>query len=142
LADRPGELSLVWQGQLIKMSLMVAATLLVALIAIVMFVWWLVRTLWTSPQSLTRYFRARKRDRGYQALSTGLIAAGAGNAALARKMNSRAKDLLRADQEPLIHLLEAQACLIEGRYDEARAKFEAMSNDPETRELGLRGTLS
>ena len=139
LADRPGELSLVWQGQLIKMSLMVAATLLVALIAIVMFVWWLVRTLWTSPQSLTRYFRARKRDRGYQALSTGLIAAGAGNAALARKMNSRAKDLLRADQEPLIHLLEAQACLIEGRYDEARAKFEAMSNDPETRELGLRG---
>ncbi|MEN9895946.1 MAG: hypothetical protein RIR97_1798, partial [Pseudomonadota bacterium] len=139
LADRPGELSLTWQGQLISMSLMVAASLLVALIAAVMFLWWLVRTLWTSPQSINRYFRARKRDRGYQALSTGLIAAGAGNAALARKMNARAKGLLRADQEPLIHLLEAQASLIEGRYDEARTKFEAMSNDPETRELGLRG---
>lgn len=139
LADRPGELSVVWQGQLIEMSLMVAATVLVSLIAAVMIVWWLIRTLWTSPQSLRRHFRARKRDRGYQALSTGLIAAGAGDAASARKMNARAKGLLSADQEPLIHLLEAQACLIEGRNDEARRKFEQMAEDPETRELGLRG---
>jgi HemY protein len=29
--------------------------------------------------------------------------------------------------------------LIDGRHDEARQKFEAMAEDPETRELGLRG---
>ncbi len=139
LADRPGVLSVMWQGQLIEMSLMAAATLLVAVVAAVMITWWLIRTLWTSPQSLRRYFRARKRDRGYQALSTGLIAAGAGDAALARKMNSRAKGLLSADQEPLIHLLEAQAHLIEGRSEDARRKYEQMAEDPETRELGLRG---
>ncbi len=139
LADRPGELSVVWQGQLIEMSLMVAATVLVSLVALIMITWWLLRTLWTSPQSLRRHFRARRRDRGYQALSTGLIAAGAGDAATARKMNARAKGLISADQEPLIHLLEAQASLIEGRNDEARRKFEQMAEDPETRELGLRG---
>ncbi|MCX8999254.1 heme biosynthesis protein HemY [Rhizobiaceae bacterium BDR2-2] len=139
LADRPGNLSIVWQGQLIEMSLMVAASIAVAFVAAVMIAWWLVRTVWTSPHSVRRFFRARKRDRGYQALSTGLIAAGAGNALLARKMAARSRGLLRADQEPLILLLDAQAALIEGKYDEARVKFEAMVRDPETRELGLRG---
>lgn len=139
LADRPGVLAITWQGQLIEMSLMVAASIVAALIAIVMIVWWMFNTLWNSPHAARRYFRARKRDRGYQALSTGLIAAGAGNATLARKMTARTQGLLSADQEPLIHLLEAQADLIEGKYDAARRKFEAMANDPETRELGLRG---
>ncbi|MBO3762491.1 heme biosynthesis protein HemY [Ciceribacter sp. L1K22] len=139
LADRPGQLSILWDGQLVEMSLTVAASFAVALVAAVMMTWWLVRTIWTSPHSVRRYFRARTRDRGYQALSTGLIAAGAGNAILARKMSARARGLLRADQEPLILMLDAQAALIEGKQDEARRLFQQMSEDPETRELGLRG---
>ncbi|MFM2279465.1 MAG: hypothetical protein RLZZ444_1696 [Pseudomonadota bacterium] len=139
LADRPGELFIIWQGQRVEMTLMVAAVLVVGLIAIVMFGWWIVRSIWTSPQSISRYFRARKRDRGYQALSTGLIAVGSGDAPLARKMLDRTKGLLRAETEPLVLLLDAQSCLIEGRTDEARQKFEKMAEDPETRELGLRG---
>lgn len=139
LADRPGLLSITWEGNLIETSVMAAATMVVALIGAVMLLWWIIGIIWTSPYSVRRYFRARKRDRGYQALSTGLIAAGAGNALLARKMSIRSRSLLSADQEPLIHLLDAQAALIEGKYDDARAKFESMSNDPETRELGLRG---
>jgi HemY protein len=139
LADRPGELSLIWQGQRIEMSLMRAASILISLFAAVLIVIWLIRTIWLSPHAVTRYFRARKRDRGYQALSTGLIAAGAGDAILARKMAARSRSLISADQEPLIHLLEAQTALIEGKYDDARKKFELMTDDAETRELGLRG---
>ncbi|MHB0950690.1 MAG: heme biosynthesis HemY N-terminal domain-containing protein [Allorhizobium sp.] len=139
LADRPGSLSILWQGQLIEMSLTVAATIIVAIVAVVMIGWWIIRTVWTSPHSARRFFRARKRDRGYQALSTGLIAAGAGNAALAHKMSARARGLLRADQEPLILVLEAQAAAIEGKHEEARRLFQQMADDPETRELGLRG---
>lgn len=139
LADRPGELYIIWQGQRVSMTLMVAAVLVTVLVAAVMLGWWLVRTIWTSPQSMTRYFRARKRDRGYQALSTGLIAVGSGDAPLARKMLDRTKGLISSDSEPLIHLLEAQASLIEGRTEDARKKFEQMAEDPETRELGLRG---
>ena len=130
---------ITWQGQQIEMSLMVAVSAVVALIAIIMFVWWLIKSLLTSPQVVTRYFRARKRDRGYQALSTGLIAASAGDAAIARKMTQRTSGLLSADQESLIHLLDAQTALIEGNNEAAREKFEAMVDDPETRELGLRG---
>ena len=139
LADRPGELSILWEGQLIEMSLTAAVTLIVAIVVSVMIVWWLLRSIWNSPHSVRRYFRARTRDRGYQSLSTGLIAAGAGNAALAHKMSSRARGLLRADQEPLILVLEAQTALIEGRQDDARRMFQQMADDPETRELGLRG---
>jgi HemY protein len=54
-------------------------------------------------------------------------------------MLDRTKGLISSDSEPLIHLLEAQAALIEGRTEDARKKFEAMAEDPETRELGLRG---
>lgn len=139
LADRPGDLFIVWQDRRIEMSLMTAVTMIASLIAIIMVSWWLIRTILFSPRTVARYFRANKRDRGYQALSTGLLAAGAGDAAMARKMNQRTKGLLNADQEPLIHLLDVQAALIEGRHEEARKLFEAMAEDPETRLLGLRG---
>ncbi|WP_176082536.1 heme biosynthesis protein HemY [Martelella sp. HB161492] len=138
-ADRPGELSLNWQGQLFQTPLTTALAMLVALIFIIMLIWWLIRAIWTSPHSARRYFRARKRDRGYQAISTGLIAAGSGNLVMARKMSARAHALLSADQEPLIHVLDAQVALIEGDHNKARSLFEAMVDDPETEELGLRG---
>ncbi|WP_339763711.1 heme biosynthesis HemY N-terminal domain-containing protein [uncultured Hoeflea sp.] len=139
LADRPGDLSIVWQDRRIEMSLMTAVTVIVSLVAVIMISWWLIRTIILSPRTVARYFRANKRDRGYQALSTGLLAAGSGDAAMARKMNKRTKGLLKADQEPLIHLLDVQAALIEGRHEEARKLFEAMAEDPETKLLGLRG---
>ncbi len=139
LADRPGDMVVTWQGQQIEMSLLVGVALIVALIAAVLILWWLVRTVWTSPRIVRRHLRARKRDRGYQALSTGLLAAGAGDAVTARRMNKRTKGLLDSRQEPLIHLLEAQTALIEGDHAAARAKFESMADDPETRALALRG---
>ncbi|MDQ0997355.1 HemY protein [Phyllobacterium ifriqiyense] len=139
LADRPGDLVLTFAGMQYKVSLMVAATSIVAIVAGVMLSWWLVKSIVTSPYALRRHFRARKRDRGYQSLSTGLIAAGAGDGQTARLMIKQAEKLLNVDQEPLIKLLDAQAAMLEGRTDDARAKFEAMLDDPETKLLGLRG---
>ena len=139
LADRPGDLVITWQNTRYEVSLLVAATALAALVAAIMLGWWLVKTLVRSPMLLQRHFRARKRDRGYQAISTGMIAAGAGDSELARRMTKQASKLLSADQEPLIKLLDAQAAVLERRNDDARALFEDMSNDPETRLLGLRG---
>jgi HemY protein len=139
LADRPGDLVMTWQGMRYEVSLLVAAVAVTALIAAVMFVWWLVKTVLWSPVLIQRHFRARKRDRAYQSISTGMIAAGAGDAELARRMTKQAGKLLSAGQEPLIKLLDAQAAVLERRNDEARQMFEDMSNDPETRLLGLRG---
>ncbi|HET7412848.1 MAG TPA: heme biosynthesis protein HemY, partial [Pararhizobium sp.] len=139
LADRPGDVLINWQGEQIQMSVVVAAGLIVALVAAVMLLWWIIRTLLTSPHLIRRHLRTRRRDRGYQALSTGLIAAGAGDSVTARKMHRRTQGLINARQEPLIHLLEAQTALIEGDHDAARRKFESMAEDPETRALALRG---
>lgn len=139
LADRPGDLLITWQSRQIEMSLVTGAAFIVALVVAVLVVVWLVRAILTSPRTAQRYFRARKRDRGYQALSVGLLAAGAGDAAKARAMDKRTRGLLSADREPLIHLLEAQTALIEGDHAAARAKFESMAEKPETRDLALRG---
>jgi HemY protein len=73
LADRPGDLSIVWQDRRIEMSLMTAVTVIVSLVAAIMIGWWLIRTIIYSPRTVARYFRANKRDRGYQALSTGCL---------------------------------------------------------------------
>ncbi|MDQ6437780.1 heme biosynthesis protein HemY [Mesorhizobium sp. LHD-90] len=139
LADRPGDMVVTFDGYQYRVTLMVAAVGVVAVVAAVMIAWWLVKSIWNSPYIISRYFRVRRRDRGYQALSTGMIAAGAGDAALARKKNKEAAKLIRSDQEPLIQLLDAQASLLEGDHDGARQKFEVMLDDPETRLLGLRG---
>lgn len=139
LADRPGDMVVTFQGYQYQVSLTVAAVAVVAIVAAVMILWWLLKSIWNSPHTISRYFRVRRRDRGYQALSTGMIAAGAGDGALARRKNKEAAKLISSDQEPLIQLLDAQASLLEGDHDGARQKFEAMLDDPEMRLLGLRG---
>ena len=139
LADRPGDMIVTFGGYQYEISLMVAAVAVTAVVAAVMIVWWLTKAIWNSPYTIARYFRVRRRDRGYQALSTGMIAAGAGDAAKAREMSKQAAKLIRSDQEPLINLLDAQTLLLEGDQDSARQKFEAMLDDPEMRLLGLRG---
>jgi HemY protein len=139
LADRPGNLVATFDGYEYQVSLMVAAVLVVAVVAAVMILWWLVKGIWNSPKTVARYFRVRRRDRGYQALSTGMIAAGAGDAAMARRKKKEAAKLISSDQEPLLHLLDAQASLLDGDHDAARAKFEVMLDDPELRLIGLRG---
>ncbi|TPK93859.1 MULTISPECIES: heme biosynthesis protein HemY [unclassified Mesorhizobium] len=139
LADRPGDMLVTFNGYQYQITLMVAAVAIVAVVAAVMIVWWLIKSLWNSPYTISRYFRVRRRDRGYQALSTGMIAAGAGDGALARKKTKEAAKLIKSDQEPLINLLDAQASLLEGDHKGAREKFERMLDDPEMRLLGLRG---
>lgn len=139
LADRPGDLVVTIGGMRYESSVMVAAVAVVALLAAVMIGWWILKSLWNSPRAVGRFFRARKRDRGYQALSTGMIAAGAGDTALARRMTGQAGKLLDSTTEPLLQLLDAQSLLLEGDHEAARDRFEAMIDDPETRILGLRG---
>ena len=139
LADTDGSLALTMGDRLITVDLIVAAIGLLVTLVVLMLIWWLIRVLLTSPSRLRRHFRARKRDRGYQALSTGIIAAGAGDAETARRMLKQADNQLVATSEPLIALLDAQTTMLEGRHDEARVKFETMLEDPETRSLALRG---
>lgn len=139
LADMPGEVVVTVGGQAITVTLMFAAVAIVSVIVAFMVIWWLLKVIFTSPQRVQRFFRSRRRDRGYQSLSTGIIAAGAGDPTTARRMLKQADGLLNSTTEPLIQLLDAQATMLEGDHAGARKKFEAMLDDGETRVLGLRG---
>ena len=85
LADNPGSVSLVWQGQEVGTSFTVFVILELALVVAAAAAFWLVRGFFKAPDRVSRFFSTRRRDKGYRALSAGIIAVGAGDAVTARR---------------------------------------------------------
>ncbi|MTH99294.1 heme biosynthesis protein HemY [Roseibium sp. RKSG952] len=137
MADLPGVVSVSWDGYVWEQTPVVAAVVVVVLLVLFLLAVWLISTVLRSPKIANRFFRRRRKDKGYQALSHGLIALGTGNAKLARRYGLDAEKLLKG--EPAAKLLIAQAAQLAGKEEEARSRFEAMLEDPETRALGLHG---
>ncbi len=137
IADRPGYVTVVWQGQQYDTSVMVAFTAIVVLVGSILLTWAIMSGIIRSPRLLARFFENRRRDRGYASLSRGLIAAGSGDAIQARRLAKESARLLSS--EPLVGLLEAQTSLLEGKRDVARTTFQAMLGDDATRLVALRG---
>ena len=137
LADRPGEIVLTWQGYEVKTSLMVAALGIAAALVALVVVIGLLRALIRAPRAFEAYLGQRKKDRGYRALSDGLVAVGAGDARTARKSARDAQTLL--GQEPMPLLLTAQAAQLAGDRDGARNAYQALSERTDTKVLGLHG---
>lgn len=137
LADRPGDIALVWQGYEVKTSLMVAAVSLAVLFAALAILLWIIVTVFRAPKLFGGWLSGRKRDRGYRALSRGMIAIGAGDVKRAKRFAVESRKILH--DEPLTLLLAAQSAQLSGDGAGARAAFETMLNEPETRLLGLRG---
>ncbi len=137
LADRPGDLLITWQGYEIRASLMVAAIAAAILLALIAIVWTILRSLLRTPRAIGHFVGARRRDRGYRALSTGMIAVGAGDVRTARRSADESRALL--GEVPLTLLLTAQAAQLSGDGDAARKAFESLSEGKETRILGLHG---
>ncbi len=137
LADRPGDIVLHWQGYEIRTSLMIAGLAIAVIFAILAILWTGVRAILRAPGSFETYLGRRRRDRGYKALSDGMIAVGAGDARSAAKAAKESRTLLGA--EPLPLLLTAQAAQLAGNAGDARTAFETLAAQPETRVLGLHG---
>lgn len=137
LAERPGDLTLTWQGYEIRTSLMVAAIGVAIIIAAIAAIGALVRAVVSTPGSFGRFVGSRRRERGYRALTRGMIAVGAGDVKTARRAAQESRALL--GQEPLVLLLSAQAAQIAGDAPAARTAFEALTAEPDTRVLGLHG---
>src|SRR5579884_2860800 len=137
LADRPGDIVLTWQGYRIETSLMVVVVGLIALIVAAVLLWSILRAVLRAPENLSLFFRHRRAMKGYQAISRGLIAVGAGDLKLARLSADDAGRL--SPGEPLALLLQAQAAQMAGDRAAAEGAFRAMTRNDETRLLGLRG---
>jgi HemY protein len=137
LADRPGEVSVLWQGYRIETSVAIAAIGVVVLAMLAMLAWALARFVLGLPTAFSFASRARRRARGFEAVSRGMVAIGAGDPIAAGR---HAVDARRfAGDEPLTLLLEAQAAQLSGDRGRAEAAFKTMLDKPETRVLGLRG---
>lgn len=137
LADQPGTIMVSWPGYDMETSIFRAAVIAALLIGALIFLWSIARQVWQSPAAVGRFFHRRKQERGLDALSSGMIAIGAGDRALATRYAVQARKTL--PNEPLTHLLRAQAAQLSGDRTTSRRIFEAMLSSPDTEQLGLRG---
>ena len=90
-----------------------------------------------SPKKIQNFMGRRRQERGYTALSRGMLAVAAGDASEAQRYAKRAQSLL--DDPPLTLLLAAQAAQLGGKEKAAEGYFVAMLENPDTEFLGLRG---
>lgn len=137
LADRPGEVSILWQGYRIETSVAIAAIGVVVLAFLALTAWAILRFVFGLPSAFSFASRARRRARGFEAISRGMVAIGAGDPVAAGRYAVDARKF--AASEPLTLLLEAQSAQLSGDRGQAEAAFKAMLDKPETRVLGLRG---
>ncbi len=146
VADNPGTIFIQWEwlaaklgrpGEEIGVPLTLALTLLIALIVAIMLIVGMFKGIFGMPSILSRFFENRRREKGYRALSQGLIAASSGDVDTARNLAKESGKLLK--NEPLVALLGTQTALLEGKRDEARENFQNMLSDESTRMVALRG---
>lgn len=141
-AVNPGHVTIDWLGYRIEapVGLLALGVGTIALLLTMLLRFWLFVV--TAPSRLRTWRDARRRRRGYGALSRGMVAVAAGDPAAARLHARRAEALIAAGETPLPLLLAAQAAQLEGDEREAQRYFTLMLQRPETEFLGLRGLLS
>jgi HemY protein len=137
LIDRPGEVTLNWQGYRIETSFLVGLGILLAVVAALVMIWSILRFSFRLPPTMAVANRARRREKGYAALSRGIVAVGIGDAQLAGKAAVEVQRLL--PDEPLALLLTAEAAQLTGDHRAVEAAFREMTRRDHTRLLGLRG---
>ncbi|MEZ5898830.1 MAG: heme biosynthesis HemY N-terminal domain-containing protein [Hyphomicrobiaceae bacterium] len=137
LADRPGTLNIQWQGYDVETTVFQATVMLAIATAAAIFLWSVLRTIWHSPAAIGQRILRRRQKRGLDALSSGLIAVGAGDKSLATHYALQARKAL--PHEPLTQILRAQAAQLSGDRATARRIFDSMLAAPDTEQLGLRG---
>jgi HemY protein len=137
LIDHPGHIELNWQGYRIKTSLMVGLGAILSVVAALVVSWSLLRSAIRSPAAMARASRARRREKGFAALSQGIHAVGIGDAQLAAKAAYQVQKYLPG--EPLALLLRAEAAQLIGDHRAVEAIFREMTARDDTRLLGYRG---
>jgi len=139
IADIPGEVAFDWQGWRIVLPapLLVLALIIFAAISALIYRIW--RGFTRTPGAIVAAHRRARRERGYRALTQGMVAVAAGDAQEARRQAKRADVLL--NEPPLTMLLSAQTAQLNGDEQAAKRYFTAMLEREETAFLGLRGLL-
>ena len=137
LAEQPGSIVLTWFGYHVETSPLVGVAFVLAVAVVLGLFWSFIRFIFHIP-TLARIARhAKRRARGHEAISRGILAAGAGDSRKALAAAKEARKLL--PHEPLTLLLEAQTAQLSGDRAGAERAFRAMLERGDTKLLGLRG---
>jgi HemY protein len=139
-AERPGTVTAEWHGWRLDTSAGVVLVAVVGLILLGVALWLVYRWIVGAPGALIEGWGESKRRRGYRALTQGLAAAAAGDAAEAQRNARQAEKLL--SEPPLTLLLSAQAAQLNDDREGARRAFDAMLEDEQMAFLGLRGLIA
>ncbi len=137
IADMEGKLIIQWPGGEIQPTIMQAVLVFITLLILLMFLWTLFRMVMSSPEAFSRYLSIKKKKKGVEALSSGLIALGAGDDIQAQRYAMQAKKTLPND--PMTLILRAQAAELKGDVQQATRLYESMLATSDTEVFGLRG---
>lgn len=137
VADRPGTVAWEWLGRSGSLSIGAALAWLAAAAAGLLVTTGIVRAIVTGPRRLRQRAEQRRLDHAVTAISDGLIAAASGDLVAARRAAAAAERA--APGAPLTNLLAAQTAQLAGDHRAAHERYLAMTQDPATRLLGLRG---
>jgi HemY protein len=137
LTDYPGLVTLEWAGWRIDTSITVLLGSIVIIAITVALAYRFLLFLRNTPKEINAKWLANRRERGYEALTRGMVAVAAGDANEAQHQASRASTLL--DEPPLTLLISAQAAQMRGDEIAAIKYFNAMVKRSDTEFLGLRG---
>jgi len=94
----------------------------------------------TAPKKISRHRKQRRKERGFEELASGMVAAAAGDVGVAKQATKRAEKLL--EKAPTTLLLGARSAQLEGNDGEARVKFKEMLKHKDTELVGIRGLLA
>lgn len=139
LADNPGAIAIEWLGYRIDTYFGIALIALFIGLWLVIALYRMFRGLLGLPGGFMDRRATRRRDQGVNALSLGMAAIAAGDAEEARKQARRAEKLL--DDPAKTRLLSAQAAALGGDTAAADRYFDALTERPETKFVGLVGKL-
>lgn len=137
LANNPGRVAFDWMGYRVDTTMALVVLGLAVLAVVIVLLYRLFRGLAGTPARISDGRAERRKRKGHQALTQGLVAVQLGDAEKARLHSRRASDLL--EPQPVLQLLRAQAAQLAGNETEAREHFNEMLSAEETRLLGLRG---
>ncbi|MBY6241793.1 heme biosynthesis protein HemY [Methylosinus sp. Sm6] len=138
LVEQPGHIILEWPlGHEYKITPAVGVLGAIGAVTAAVLASAVIAYFYRAPSLLARSSRSKRREKGFQALSRGIVAAGAGHVGAAKRASREAEKHL--PKEPLTYLLRAQIAQLEGDRVGAETAFHEMTLLSETRLLGLRG---
>ena len=140
LATQPGSVSMSLMGYTFTLQIGVFFLILVVFVLTALFLFRLVRAVLSVPGAIGKYQERDKRNKGYRALTRGLVAVAAGDVKKATLFSKQAQSFLPG-QNGLPVLLAAQAARLRGEEGLAQNHFEELLKDKDAAFLGIRGLL-